>query len=66
MDKVKVTITAKNPKHEHQGKPVKTDQVIEVSPADAEFLLQHKLISTIPSGKKGKTEAAAASDSSDK
>lgn len=48
METVKVTITAKNPNHEHAGKPVAEGDVLDVSRADAKFLLRRKLIDKIP------------------
>ncbi|WP_235600300.1 hypothetical protein [Pseudomonas aeruginosa] len=48
METVKVTITAENPNHTHAGKPVAKGDEIEVSRADAEFLLRRQLITKIP------------------
>lgn len=48
MASVKVTITAENPNHTHAGKPVAKDQEIEVSAAEAQFLLRRKLIDKLP------------------
>lgn len=56
METVKVTITAENPNHTHDGKPVAKDDVLDVSRADAEFLLRRKLIEKIPGQVKAKTE----------
>ncbi|WP_419183108.1 DUF7210 family protein, partial [Pseudomonas aeruginosa] len=42
METVKVTITAENPNHTHAGKPVAKGDEIEVSRADAEFLLRRQ------------------------
>lgn len=56
METVKVTITAKNPNHTHAGKPVAKGDVLEVSRADAKFLLNRKLIEKIPGQAKADTE----------
>ncbi|MBO8304751.1 DUF7210 family protein [Pseudomonas aeruginosa] len=42
METVKVTITAEKPNHTHAGKPVAQGDEIEVSRADAEFLLRRQ------------------------
>ncbi|MEG6660703.1 hypothetical protein V2A87_52165, partial [Pseudomonas aeruginosa] len=47
METVKVTITAENPNHKHAGKPVAKGDEIEVSRADAEFLLRRQFINKI-------------------
>ncbi|EPF1426109.1 DUF7210 family protein, partial [Pseudomonas aeruginosa] len=40
METVKVTITAEKPNHTHAGKPVSQGDEIDVSRAEAEFLLR--------------------------
>lgn len=57
METVKVTITAENPNHTHAGKPVAKGDVLDVSRADAEFLLRRKLIEKIPGQPKAEPES---------
>ncbi|MCP8465192.1 hypothetical protein NK553_14665 [Pseudomonas sp. ZM23] len=62
METVKVTITAETPNHTHAGKPVAKGDEIEVSAAEAAFLLRRKLIDKIPGQAKAAKPGSETSD----